>query len=244
MSKIAIFSDIHGNMPALEAVFEDIRKNNVDKIICLGDLIGKGPSCKRVIDFCRYKCDIVVAGNWDKFLANTREERNKWYSDRIGEERLAYLKQLPESVGFYLSGKFVRLFHAHSEDVHLRMYPNLEVKEKEKMFEIPRITRLEEENVKSDIVGYGDIHGAFIDYLDGERILFNVGSVGCPYDNIPMASYVIIEGDYGSKEKGSFGINFRRVSYDKERVIAEAVEKQLPDLDIFIKEIRSGKFLR
>ena len=226
MSKIAIISDIHGNMPALEAVFDDIRKNDIDKIICLGDLVGKGPSCKRVIDFCRYKCDVVVAGNWDKFLSHKMEERNRWYLDRIGEER------------------FIRLFHAHSEDVYLRMYPNLEIEEKLKMFNIPKISRLDNEERKSDIVGYGDIHGAFIDYLEDGKILFNVGSVGCPYDNIPMASYVILEGQYGMKEQSSFGINFRRVKYDNEKVIAEAREKQIPDLNIFIKEIRSGKFLR
>ena len=158
MSKIAIISDIHGNLLALEAVFDDIKKNDIDKIICLGDLVGKGPSCKRVIDFCRYKCDVVVAGNWDKFLSHKMEERNRWYLDRIGEERLQYLRELPESVGFYLSGRFIRLFHAHSEDVYLRMYPNLEIEEKLKMFNIPKISRLDNEERKSDIVGYGDIH--------------------------------------------------------------------------------------
>ena len=74
--------------------------------------------------------------------------------------------------------------------------------------------------------------------------MFNVGSVGCTYDNIPMASYVILEVQYVMKEQSSFGINFRRVKYDNEKVIAEAREKQIPDLNIFIKEIRSGKFLR
>lgn len=244
MNKIAIISDIHGNLPALEAVFKDIAENNVDKIICLGDIVGKGPSCKRVIDLCKYKCDIIVTGNWDKFLSHEREPRNQWYLDRIGDERLDYLKSLPESVGFYLSGKLVRLFHAHSKSVHLRMYPNMNEEEKKEMFYIPSISRLDSEDRESDIVGYGDIHGAFIQYLNDEKILFNVGSVGCPYDNIPMASYVILEGQYGEKVPSNFGINFRRVKYNIEKVIEDAKEKQLPNLDIFIKEIKSAKYLR
>jgi len=70
MEKIVIISDIHGNLPAIEAVLEDIRMQSIDKIICLGDMVGKGPNSAEVIDICRRECDVIVLGNWDRYLAN------------------------------------------------------------------------------------------------------------------------------------------------------------------------------
>ncbi|MCP4179694.1 MAG: metallophosphoesterase [bacterium] len=53
MKKIAIISDIHGNIPALESVLEDIKKRNIDSIFCLGDLAGKGPSAAEAVDLVK-----------------------------------------------------------------------------------------------------------------------------------------------------------------------------------------------
>jgi len=68
MDKIAVISDVHGNIPALEAVLADIRERGIDLIYNLGDLIGKGARSDLVVDRCREVCQVIVRGNWDDHL--------------------------------------------------------------------------------------------------------------------------------------------------------------------------------
>lgn len=66
MDRIALISDIHGNMPALEATLADIQRRDIERIFCLGDLVGKGPHSAQVVDSCRQVCEATVKGNWDE----------------------------------------------------------------------------------------------------------------------------------------------------------------------------------
>lgn len=245
MEKVAIISDIHGNLPALEAVLKDIRMRSVDKIICLGDMVGKGPNSAEVIDICKKECDVIVVGNWDKYLANNNKPGNiKWYKEQIGSERLGYLKNLPEAVGFYLSGRYVRLFHAHPHDVFKRVWKSSPIEEKTKMFEVPKINCLDTDVCESDIVGYGDIHGSFTETLNGGKLLFNVGSVGNPCDHITMASYAILEGKLDCTKISNFSVQFQRVVYDIELAIEHANNSSLPTSEIYIKELTTAVYSR
>ncbi|WP_432664353.1 metallophosphoesterase family protein [Wukongibacter baidiensis] len=241
MEKVAIISDIHGNIPALEAVLKDIKDRSCDKIICLGDIVGKGPNSSEALDICKEECDVIVLGNWDKYVANNDVAGNiGWYREEIGKERLEYLKGLPEAVGFYLSGRYVRLFHAHPHDVFSRLWPNSPREEKLKMFEVPKIISLDNEICESDIVGYGDIHGAFMEPLFGGKLLFNVGSIGNPCDHITMASYAILEGDLESREISNFSVQFQRVIYDIEEAVQLAKNSSLPTIETYIKELTTA----
>lgn len=74
--RIAIISDIHGNLEALEKTLKDIRKRNVDKIICLGDIIAKGVHSKECIRLVKENCDIVLQGNCDKYFAEEHDLEN------------------------------------------------------------------------------------------------------------------------------------------------------------------------
>jgi protein phosphatase len=65
LDKIAVISDVHGNMPALETVLADIKQRGIDQIYNLGDVVGKGPYSDQAIDRCREVCQVVVRGNWD-----------------------------------------------------------------------------------------------------------------------------------------------------------------------------------
>ena len=244
MTKIAIISDLHGNLPAVNAVFSDIENKGVDKIICLGDLIGKGPNSPEAIDLCREKCHEIVMGNWDKFMANTLkvDDGINYYKGQLGKERLEFLRNLPEFVEFYLSGKLVRLFHAHPLDVFKRIYPTSELAERVKMFSVPTIKGNHRYSDKSDIVGYGDIHWAYIQNVEG-RILFNTGSVGNPLD-LTMASYVVLEGEYESKDTAPFSSQFYRVPYDINLAIEQAKKSKVPQLDAYTKELKTAIYSR
>lgn len=241
MDSLAIISDIHGNMTALEAVLENIRQRGVKQIYCLGDLVGKGPSSSKAVDLLREVCQEVVLGNWDEFIQKeTESELIKWHQEQLGPERLAYLGTLPFHADFYLSGKYIRLYHASAKSVHHRVVPMIHPKEeKEAMFlNTEWITPLEE-NKTPDVVGFGDIHAALIEPIDEQKILFNAGSVGNPLD-IPQATYAILHGKFDSRLLGPFSIEIVRVPYDIEREIRVAEEIGMPGIEAYAFELRQA----
>lgn len=235
MDKIAIISDIHGNIPALEAVLKDIKERNVDRIFCLGDLSGKGPSSAEAVDLIRKTCEVVIKGNWDYFLTEKDDDLFKWHQEKLGKERLKFMKDLPIYIEFYMSGKLVRLCHASPNDLFYRVHLSTPREERIKLF-MPTIT-LDKE---SDVVGYGDIHGAHIDNFQGKTI-FNVGSVGNPLE-IPQSSYAIMEGKYDSKEESPFSISLVRVPYNIEQAILDAHKTNMPEMQEYINELKTAVY--
>lgn len=239
MHKLALISDIHGNIPALESVLQDIHNREIKHIYCLGDLVGKGPHPAQAVDMIREHCSIIVQGNWDDFIPNeTDQEMILWQQERLGSERLAFLKQLRFAYEFHLSGKRVRLFHASPISVHHRIQPWDDLGKRKAMFN--NTTQVGQSGQEPDIIGYGDVHNAFIQNHQG-KTLFNTGSVGNPLD-IPEASYTIMEGSLGSMESDVYSIQFVRVPYDIEQAISMAKEAELLDLDIYAKELRTARY--
>ena len=120
--KIAIISDIHGNLEALKATLKDIEERKVEKIICLGDIIAKGVHPKECLALIRTKCEIVLQGNCDIYFSTEHRnidemdeqerKRIKWNQSLINKEDREYLLNLPFCYEFYMSGSLVRLFHA------------------------------------------------------------------------------------------------------------------------------------
>jgi protein phosphatase len=234
MERIAVISDIHGNMPALEAVLDDIKNRAIKQIFCLGDLAGKGPSSQETVDTIRKHCEIVIKGNWDYYLSEqSARDVLTWHQKRLGEDRLKYMKELPMYKEFYVSGKLLRLCHASPNDLFHRVYLFTEQTKRMKLFE-PTPTL----NVEADVVGYGDIHGAHIDHFQGKTI-FNVGSVGNPLD-ITQASYGIIEGKLNDKKKSPFSITIVRVPYDIDLAIKQAECTDMPEKQDYINELKTG----
>ncbi|MDQ0172031.1 metallophosphoesterase family protein [Paenibacillus tundrae] len=238
MERIAIVSDIHGNMTAWEAVLNDIRSRGLKRIFCLGDLVGKGPDPVQVVDRVRETCEQVVRGNWDELVAVNRDNENfTWQADKLGQERLDYLANLPFSHQFELSGRTIRLVHASPQSVYHRVQPWDDVDKRIAMFDAPAN---EAELGQADIVGYGDVHNAYLQHLNG-KVLFNVGSVGNPLD-IPQASYCILEGASNRDINQAINIQFVRVPYDIEQEVQVAEQAGVPALELYIREIRTGVY--
>lgn len=235
MDRIAVISDIHGNMPALEAVLDDIESRGIDRIICLGDLAGKGPSSSEAVDRVMKECEIVVKGNWDHFIANEEAEALQWHKNELGDERLKYLRDLEEYFEFYMSGKLVRLCHASPNDIFHRTHLSSDTADRMKLFE-PTPTL----DVEADVVGYGDIHGAHIDNFQGKTV-FNVGSVGNPLE-ITQASYAILEGVYDSEDAAPFMISLVRIPYDIEEAVVHSEASSMPDKEAYIIELRTAVY--
>jgi protein phosphatase len=241
MDKIAIISDIHGNMPALETVLPDIRQRGIDLIYNLGDVIGKGAYSDLAIDLCREVCHVIVQGNWEAEILRTNDHPIlNWYAAQIGKERMAYLRSLPYVCDFWMSGNRVRLFHASQESVFTRIQPWMPYETHRAMFENTPFTGMDAP--APDVVGYGDIHCAYMHtlYLD-HKILFNVGSVGNPLD-LPLATYVIMSGSFDSQKPGFFSIDFVRIPYDIERAVEQARQVSVPETEAYAIELRTAVY--
>jgi protein phosphatase len=240
MEKIAVISDIHGNMPALEAVLQDINGRGITRIFCLGDLAGKGPHGEKVIDICREKCEGITLGNWDFVVADGSGPsflNLGWHRARLGAERLEYLKNLPPVINLYLSGRKVRLFHASQISVFHRVHMRGTHEDHEAMFTNTDFTGY---SFTPDTVGYGDIHHAYYKSWKG-KVLFNAGSVGNALDE-PTAAYAILEGNYGDTKAGDFSFQIIRLFYDKELAIRQALEEGMPDLEPYAAELRTAVY--
>ena len=232
MKRIAILSDIHGNMPALEAVLDDIKLRNIDEVVCIGDLVGKGPEPSKVIASIRENCDVVIKGNWDEFILNESDSQSiLWQQNQLSEEDKMYLKLLPFCYEFMLGEKFIRCVHASPRSVHERILPFHPLEQQETLFENSEHTLNICGNRTPDYFVYGDIHYACVKPIDGKGILVNVGSVGNPLE-IPEASYCILE-----QVGKSVGVQLIRVPYDKEAVLNIAIEAGLPDFEVYKAEI-------
>lgn len=257
--KIAIISDIHGNLEALKETFKDIEKRNVDKIICLGDTIAKGVHSKECLNLVKEKCDIVIQGNTDEYfsmeyndisnLPEQEQKRIKWNQSLITDEDRHYLLGLPYCYEFYMSGSLVRLFHA-TPTVNNKAIVNFDSIETKLQMFVPS-EKTCTQNV-ADVVIYGHIHHPYLDKIYN-KTLINVGSVGNSYDVIRndkkdssvletiKSNYLIIEGDYGSREYIS-GISFQFVK------VPYNIDKELEDENMNIEkenyrfELKEGKY--
>ncbi len=257
--KIAIISDIHGNLEALKETLKDIQKRNVDKIICLGDIIAKGIHSKECVKLIRQKCDIVLQGNCDKYFSidhkninelNIQEQKRiKWNQSLINKEDREYLSNLPFCYEFYMSGSLVRLFHATPTANNKAVINFDNIQTKYQMF-------LPSENTQSqniaDVVVYGHIHHPYMDKIYN-KTLINIGSIGNSFDVIrnenkdsdmletTNSNYLIIEGEYGSKEYSSdISFQFIKVHYDIDKELED--EKLNIEKESYRFELKQGMY--
>ncbi|MBK8906312.1 MAG: metallophosphoesterase family protein [Anaerolineaceae bacterium] len=241
MDKVAVISDIHGNLTALEAVLADIKRRGIETIYCLGDLAGKGPQGAAVIDRCRQVCTAVVRGNWDEMMGSSEEHPAlRWHQAQLGRERIDYLCGLDNVIDLWLSGRPIRLYHASAESVFVRVYPDSDPATHLGMFANTDFTGTAVP--APTVVGYGDIHSAYVLSLyQHQKTLFNVGSVGNPLDE-PLATYAILEGVRDSRAAAPFAVQLVRLPYDIEGEIAIATDMQMPELEPYAKELRTAVY--
>lgn len=257
MEKIAIISDVHGNITALNAVLDDIKKRGISKIFCLGDSIVKCANPDLVIDVLRKNCEVILKGNCDELMSTDyAKERRFWTREKIGEERNEFIKSLPVSYEFYMSGHLIRLFHASPFSLDYIFNPMVSSEENmyatlntEQLFENTEFIGKTQRDPIPDVVGYGHIHTPNI-FRYKNKTIFNPGSVGIPtemlntkeYDDTckfsTMSSYIILEGNEGSKELASISFNLVRIPYDIEKEIKFLEESDMPNKKLIINSLR------
>ncbi|MEZ4809077.1 MAG: metallophosphoesterase family protein [Allomuricauda sp.] len=242
--KIALFSDIHANLPALEAFFVDVEKHRPDAIYCLGDLVGYNIWPNEVVHEITKRRIPTIAGNYDFGIGRNSDDCGCAYkSDEekangaisisytnsiMGDEERAYLKSLPShiNVEFKWNDETVNLLLVHGSPRRINEYLFEDRKEKS----LVRILR----DSNADILCFGHTHQpyhkALLDYDEGTiyRHAINIGSIGKPKDGDNRGCYVLLEmdEDYRRADKNSIHVEFVRFGYDVERA-AKAVENSV-----------------
>lgn len=213
--KIAILSDIHGNLFALNAILDDIKKNDVEEIFCLGDLAMAGPEPNRTIDFVKKQNWIIIQGNTDKMIAEYSDEvYNAVHKGApimaealkndvkiISSDNKQFLKHLPEKLSLEREGVKILLVHGSPRKNNENIFPNLSQDKIEEMFL----------GVNADIVFCGHTHIPCGYQTNSKITIVNDGSVGRPFTENPEACYVLAE-----LKNGSFTIEHKFIKYNKE----------------------------
>nr|WP_129337273.1 metallophosphoesterase family protein [Cellulomonas endophytica] len=240
MERIALVSDVHGNLTAYRAVLADIAARGIRTVINLGDVAGKGPRGSAAIALTRERCAVTVRGNWDDFLPDAPPERDPdvaWWRAELTESDRDWLRQLPLVHHLELSGRRIRLVHASAQGVYTRVHRTHTDEQFDAMF---ATTELTGPGPAPTMVGYGDVHDAYVETVEG-RTLFNVGSAGNPLDE-PVPSYAVLEGVPGGTTADPFALTLVRVPYDVEAEIAVARRAGMPTLDAWTIELRTGVY--
>ena len=230
--RIAIFSDIHGNLPALEAVLRDIEGlGGVDAILVAGDLAFGGPHAAECVDRVRGGGFVVIRGNTDEWIVQGSARMPmatplvQWTRERLSEEHIRYLEGLPFSHRLPAGGSDLVLVHATPWDIEASLLPDAPEEE----------ARRAVDAASCRVLVYGHIHRAYQRTV-GDRLLVNVGSVGFPMDGDPRASYGVFTHD-----QGEWQVELRRVEYDREQVAQAILASDHPAKEVFVRRVRHGQ---
>lgn len=255
--KIALFSDIHANLPALEACLQSIEDQHPDSIWCLGDLVGYNIWPNEVIAEIRRRGIPTIAGNYDQGIGlrsddcgcayKTDQEKElgkisiSYTNAIVRDDEREYLRTLPAhfNLEFQLSGKKLNMLLVHGSPRKINEYL-FEDRDEKSLLRIM-------EQANADVMCFGHTHKPYHRVLPSVpeenshfRHAVNIGSVGKPKDNDPRGGYVIvnINADSSHLLSDSIKVEFIRFDYDIEKA-AKAIENS-PLPNEYAEMLRKG----
>lgn len=228
--KLAIISDIHGNISALEAALKELEKQDVNKIICLGDLIGGAPFSEQVVQKIMQIKDklIIVRGNREKYitegmpkvvhdekvvLSQEQLDRHEWMKRQLSETTKEYIHTLPKELIYNVEGKKIYIAHyPMKEDGNFRKHiKGASAEENEIMFS----------GIDADIYLYGHTHEEIYNSINN-KVYINPGALGCPGET-NFAPYGIL-----NINKSNIEYQQLYATYDAKKVIEEIERIKFP----------------
>jgi len=228
-NEVVIFGDIHGNLPALEAVFVDIEEQHNGAWYCLGDLVGYGTFPNEVVELVREREIPTIMGNYDQgvgqhsddcgcaYQTQTERERGKrsigWTNEVITDANRTYLQRLDSQRRLTLGSFDVVLVHGSPRRINEYLYKDRADASFERMLD----------TVDADVLVCGHTHLPYHTELPSGRHVINAGSVGKPKDGDPRACYVTLAAN------DELAVTFHRVEYDIERAASAIEATDMPD---------------
>jgi predicted phosphodiesterase len=240
MDTIAIFGDIHGNLPALEAVWADMDRRGLDRRFCLGDLVGYGVQPEEVVDFIRRHDVPTLMGNYDQGVGYDSDDCGcayrtpeaealgvrsiAWSNAHVSAAHKRYLRNLPMGMTVMLGRLRVQLVHGSPRRINEYLYEDRPEAGIARLFDL----------TGADVLVCGHTHLPYDRLLPGGRRLINAGSVGKPKDDNPRAGYIVL-----SAANRELQVEFVRIVYDVEAA-ARAIEAT--DMPVeFAEMLRQGR---
>ncbi len=225
---VAVITDIHGNLPALEAVLASIDERGIDRIFCGGDLVGYGPHPNEVCGLIAERNIPTIYGNYDYAIARdeedcgcayvTQHDRDlgqlsvDWTLANTGAESKDFMRELPFDLHFAVGSVDVHLVHGSPRKVNEYLFEDKPAR----LYE--RLAAAESDSV----LVFGHTHKPWVHEYGG--VLFvNCGSVGKPKDGDPRAAFALLAAD-----GESVAPTIERVAYDAQTVAGEVREAGLP----------------
>ncbi len=233
--RVALISDMHGNAVALRTVLEDVRREDVDLIVSLGDVAQGGPQPRECVDILRELGCPCVYGNSDDFLITLDlgaepvedEERRerlldtaRWSREQLGADGLEFLGAFEPTVEVDVDGTRLVCCHAtpqSNEDVILPDTPRADA---ERMIGNPA----------ANAVAAGHVHLQWLRRFSN-LLWFCVGSVGLVYEHkepmddvpfLPWCEYALFS---------EAGVDFRRIPFDVDELLTAARANDFPDVE-------------
>lgn len=233
--KIAVVSDVHGNLPALEAVLDDAGRHAAEEVWNLGDMLGYAPFPNEVVERLQDAGAVSIVGNYDLKVLAFKKKQRKWRRKKMPEKYAAfawndehlskgtrsYLESLREQHRLEVAGRRVLLVHgspAAIDEILVADTPEA------------RFVELAG-SADADLITCGHSHEAFVRRVE-DTWFVNPGSAGRPEGGDWRASYALVEW-----AGGELRVRHRRVEYDIDRVARAVHAAGLPDdfIDVFRK---------
>jgi predicted phosphodiesterase len=230
---VAILSDIHGNIEALEAVWQDLAPLGIEQVVCLGDVVGYGPNPEEAIIFVREKGMLCCLGNHELGIVSVSER--DWFNDTarkglgltarlLSSDSLKYMTTLPR----FLCLEEARFVHGFPPDSVTSYLFQVEEEEIASWFGSGEALTFVGHTHELGLVSW---NGATVErrelarerfVLDGRPCIVNAGSVGQPRDGNNNAKYLIWNTRTGL-------IEVRFVPYDIELTVAKIRQRGFPE---------------
>jgi putative phosphoesterase len=225
---MGFLSDIHGNLPALEAALTDAKGRGARAVVCAGDMTGYGPFPDQVCRLLEERRIPSIIGNYDRKALDVaangqaatvgmKQKKRKillWTAAHLGDQSRRYLAGLPERIARRLYGGY-KLLVVHGSPLSMEdaIYPSI----------TPRGLEAKLGDERPDILVCGHTHIPFVRRIGGTLVV-NCGSAGHPVDGDPRPAYALVEAEAGVGPRG----RIIRFDYDFDRTIAALRETSLP----------------
>ena len=241
---IALLSDVHGNLPAFEAVLADVEAAEAGEIWCLGDLVGYGAQPDECVELARERCDLCLAGNHDMVVtgdldigdfSSSAAAAARWTRETIRPEALAFLRGLRPTE----PSREIGLYHASPRDpVWEYVLSSWQADECMDLME-PRVGAIGHSHVALWFCRTGEGHvegdqakaGQERDLGEGEWLL-NPGGVGQPRDGDPRAAWLLLDTE-------EWSARWRRVEYPIDEAAKAIQDAGLPK--VLAERLYSGQ---
>ena len=234
-TRVALFSDVHGNLRALDACLADLaEQGGADVVAGAGDYCMDGPRPRAVLERLGEIGAVCVRGNTDRYIAEPDASRDDaddeaalaWQREALGAEHVARLRELPFARRFGDGPDALLVVHANPKTDDEHVWPDAAD---------DRLERLTAD-VPERTIAFGHLHLPYA-RVWRDRLLVNVASAGLPKDGDPRAGYAIL-----TKRSGGWEVKHRRVAFDVERVAREIERSGMPDVARRLKILRRHRY--